>query len=610
MIRISTLAALSLSALLAACTAPMAGVPSSISSTLAPATVGPVTIGIVAINDFHGALEPPKQSVFVGSRLAPETAVPAGGAAYMASAIDSIRAKYPSHLTVSAGDLIGASSLVSSLYLDEPTIEAWNRIGLDFNAVGNHEFDGGRAELLRKQTGGCTQTTVRAPCQLEKFRGAQFPFLAANTLYPDGRTLFAPSALRFFGSGKRRVGVGLIGVTLKGTGELVSTDRLDGLRFADEADTVNALVPGLKARGADAVVLLIHQGDYTSGTPDPNGCLDLHGALQKILPRLDPRVDIVVSGHTHWAYVCDLAQADPTHPFLLTSAGVFGELVTDIRLDIDPVAHKVVARSAHNVIVQSESYVASRGPVATTDAFPRFVPRPDIAAYVARYVAAAKDYTTRPAGKLAGIATRPQGDASRAAGTLGNLIADAQLGATTGAGAQIAFMNPFGVRAPHVLQPAADGTVTFGQIYAVQPFNNELITKSYTGAQLKALLEQDFSGADPTSILAPSQGFRYSFDLSRVEGDRIVAMTLNDQPIRPEASYRVTVNSFLANGGDSYSVFNQGTDPVIGIRDIDALEAWLKAIPPRPVPADDRTVDLTPGGSTTLKRADAAVSKQ
>ena len=554
---------------------------------------GPVEVGIVAINDFHGSLESPKQSVPVMQPDGSVIQIPAGGAAYLASAIDGIRAKYPHHLTVSAGDMIGGSALVSALYLDEPTIGAMNRIGLNFNAVGNHEFDSGTEELLRKQTGGCTQHTARKPCQVEPFKGAEFDFLAANTLRADGKTLFPATALRTFGKGRRKVSVGLIGATLTGTATLVSPDGIRGITFADEADTINAGVAALKAQGADAIVVLIHQGGRTSGAPNPQGCEALSGAILPILDRLDPRVDVVASGHTHWSYVCDNGTRDPARPFLLTSAGVFGELVTDIRLAIDPASGKVVARDARNVIVQSEGYTASRGAIGQSDRYPRFTPRPDIAEYVAKYAAASREFALRPAGRIGGIPVRPQGDRSRFGGSLGNLIADAQLAATTGAGAQIALMNPFGIRAPHTLIPSADGSVTFGQIYAVQPFNNELVTKTLTGAQLKAVLEQNFSGTDPVSVLTPSRGLAYNFDLSRPEGDRVVALTLNGEAIRPEARYRVTTNSFLAGGGDSYTVFATGTDAVIGMSDIAALEAWLQAVPPRAVPEEERTADVT-----------------
>ena len=565
----------------------------------------PVEVGIIAINDFHGALEPPRQSVPAplpadvptppdGDRI---VAVPAGGAAWLASAIDRVRAQYPHHLTVSAGDLIGGSQLASSLYLDEPAVGVMNRIGLDFNAVGNHEFDRGAAELKRLVGGGCTQLSARQPCQLEQWRGARFPFLAANSVQPDGQTLFAPTALRSFGKGRSKVTVGLIGVTLKATADLTARENLQGVTFADEAATVNALVPRLKAGGADAIVLLIHQGGRTTGDPDPNGCNALSGEIKPILDRLSPQVDVVVSGHTHWAYVCDYAAINPARPFLLTSAGVFGELITDIRLAIDPATRKVVAKSARNVIVQSPGYTNIRGDIVAQPAFPRFEPRADIAEYVGRYVAASKGFVERPVGKLGGLVERPGGDASNKGGSLGNLIADAQLAATAGAGAQIALMNVFGIRAPGRIVPAPDDGVTFGQLYAVQPFANTLVTQTLTGAELKAVLEQGLDANQPVQFLSPSRGFSYSVDMARAEGQRVVAMTLDGRPIDPAATHRVTTNNFLANGGDSFSVLAGQRDAVIGGTDIDALEAWLKAVPPRPAPLEPRVIDLNPAAT-------------
>jgi 5'-nucleotidase len=255
----------------------------------------------------------------------------------------------------------------------------------------------------------------------------------------------------------------------------------------------------------------------------------------------------------------------------------------------------VVAKQARNVIVQSEAFSNARGEVANTDRFARFVPRADVAAYVARYSEAARAFTERPVGKLAGPVERFNGHSSAMGGTLGNLIADAQLGATIGAGAQIALMNPFGIRAPHQLEPAPDGSLTFGQLYSVQPFNNSLITQTMTGAELKAVLEQGLDNDSPVQLLSPSQGFAYSFDLSRPVGERIVAMSLNGTAVDPAGSYRVTTNSFLANGGDSFSLFARQRDAVIGMPDIDALEAWLNVATPRTVPSETRVTDRTPG---------------
>ena len=552
----------------------------------------PVIVGIAAINDFHGNLEAPKQAVLVPDSTGQIGPVPVGGAAFLASAVDSVRARYPNHLTVSAGDMTGASPIVSSLFVDEPAIGVMNRIGLDFNAVGNHEFDSGIEELRRKQTGGCAQHTARKPCQVEQFRGGNFTYLAANVLMKDGKTLFPGSALRHFGSGRSRVTVGLIGMTLQGTGPLAPPDAVKDVTFADEADTANALVGQLKAQGADAIVLLIHQGGRTTGAPDPNGCTGLNSDIRPILDRLDTRVDVVVSGHTHWTYICEYGQYNPAKPFLLTSAGLWGEAVTDITLAIDPVSHRVVSRRARNVINQSDGYASPRGPVAVNPALPHFTARADVADYVARYVAAAEDYASRKVGSLAAGADKPTDEKQNTGGPLGALIADAQLAATTGAGAQIAFMNPFGVR--RSLHPAADGSVTFGDIYAVQPFNNDLMTLSYTGAEIKAVLEQGFNADGPEQILTPSAGFAYSYDRSRPLGDRIVAMVLNGAPLDPAKTYRVTVSNFLVNGGDTYSVFIKGRDRVVGTTDIAALEAWLKAVPPRMPPQEERHSDARP----------------
>jgi 5'-nucleotidase len=552
-----------------------------------------VTIGIMGINDFHGALEPPRTSVIVTDGKGGVVQVPAGGSAWLASAVDSIRAQYPHSLAVSAGDMIGSSQLSSSLFLDEPTIGVMNRLGLDFNAVGNHEFDRGRDELKRKQDGGCQQFTRIKPCAIEPFRGASFTYLAANSIEPDGKTLFPGTALRSFGKGRQRVTVGLIGVTLKETADLSAREGLKGVRFADEADTVNALVPRLKEQGADAILLLIHQGGYTKGEPDPGTCPNLTGEIGRILDRLDTRVDVVVSGHTHWSYVCDYAQYNKDKPFLLTSAGVFGQLVTDIALEIDPAANRVIAKRARNVIVQSEGYATRIGRIEPRDGFARFAPRPDIAAYVSRYVEASKSEIQRPAGRLAGEVARPGGDKSWEGGTLGNLIADAQLAATRSAGAQIAFMNAFGIRAPHVLTPAADGTLTFGQLYQVQPFTNGLVTQSLSGAELKAALEEGLDDNQPRQLLSASAGFAYSYELARPVGDRIVAMSLDGKAIDPAATYRVTTNSFLANGGDSFATLARQRDFAIApMTDIEALEAWLSGPGPRAVPAETRASEV------------------
>ncbi len=572
-----------------------------------PEAARTVTVGITGINDFHGNLEPPRQSVLMPDGNGGTVQVPAGGAAYLAGAVRQIRGKYAHHLTVAAGDLMGSSPLASALFLDEPAVEVLNRIGLDFAAVGNHEFDYGVPELLRKQTGGCAKHTPRVPCQLEQFRGAQFGFLAANVVTAEGRTLFPATALKSFGKGADRVSVGLIGMTLKGTSALVGSTVNTAVAFKDEAETANALVERLKQQGADAVVVVIHEGGRTGGTPDPNGCEALNGAIRPILDRLDTRVDLVVSGHTHWAYVCDYGVYNKDKPFLLTSAGVWGEVVTDITLDIDPRAHRVVAKRAHNVAVQSEAYVSPLRPVPLTGAVPAIAPDPAIASYVARYVAASTAFTSRKVGWLAEPLEKAEGNAWGTGGRLGNLIADAQLASAAGEGAQIACTNPFGIRRSLLTQP--DRSVTYGDLYLVQPFGSELVTMTLTGAELKAAMEQQLDTIAPEQLLACSDGFRITIDRSRAEHDRVTAMTLGGRPVDPARDYRVTVNSFLANGGDSFTAFVNGRDRKVGVTDIAALEAYLKpANPVRSASREVRVTDLRPELKTNNLKAPPGIT--
>lgn len=571
--------AFAFTALLAGCAAPQ-GQSAAVSAPPPPA---PVEVAILALNDFHGNLEPPRQSVGMPDGQGGTAQVPAGGVAWLASALDSLRARHANSLTVAAGDLISASPLASSLFLDEPSVEALSRIGLDYAAVGNHEFDRGTKELLRMQAGGCAKLTAREPCQLETFAGARYHYLAASTITASGAPLFPASAIRTFGSGAGAVKVGVIGLTLRGTPMLVNPAGIADVTFADEADTINAEVPKLKAEGADAIVVLIHQGGKQGGAPDPNGCNGFAGEIEPILARLTPAVDVVVSGHTHADYICEMPTADPGRKVLLTSAGLYGKELTEITLSIDPAAHRVTARSARNLIVQSQPFTSAKGPVALSPLVPAYAPRADIAAYVQRYVDASKAYATRPVGKLSGPASKGEGATG---GPLGNLIADAQLAATRGAGAQIALMNPFGIRAAVV--PAADGTVTFGDIYLAQPFGSALVTETLTGAEIKAVLEQGFDDVGPDQALAPSAGFAYRIDRRAPVGSRISAIMLGGRPIDPAAQYRVTMNGFLALGGDGFTVFKSGRGAVTGPTDIEALEAWFRGVSKRDVPAEER----------------------
>lgn len=540
-------------ALLAAGAVSATGVPAAAAQP-PPRDVG---FQLLALNDFHGNLEPP-----AGSSGRVGTVV-AGGAEYLATHVAALEATNPENtLVVSAGDLIGASPLLSALFHDEPTIEAMNRIGLDYNAVGNHEFDEGADELLRMQRGGCHPVDG---CQDgTDFAGAEFDFLAANVVDARGRTLFKPYKIENRDGAK----VAFIGMTLEGTPTIVSAAGIAGWTFRDEADTVNALIPELRRQGVEAVVVLLHEGGSPTGL-DINGCAGVTGPIVDIVQRLDPAVDLVVSGHTHQPYNC-VIDGIPT-----TSAFSFGRLVTDIDLRVDArTGHVLPGMTINNKIVTRD---VARDP-AVTD-------------LIARYAAAAAPIANRPVGRITADLTRvPDAGGEQ---TMGNAIADAQLFASTAApaGAQVAFMNPGGVRADLLFAGSAagegDGVVTYGELFSVQPFGNGLLTMTLTGAQLERMLEQQFCGINAGSarVLLPSAGFRYSYSVSaRGTADCAAAnavdpasVSLGGVPLDLAASYRVTVNTFLADGGDGFSVLPQGTDRVGGAVDTDAFEDYLAA---------------------------------
>ena len=546
--------------------APLALLAACATVPLAPR--GPVEVQILAINDFHGNLETPEGTIPVTQADGTDVVSRVGGAAQLAGTLASLRSGHKNTITVAAGDLIGASPLASAWFLDEPTIDALNLAGLELAAVGNHEFDKGSSELLRMQKGGCERFTTRKPCQLEPFKGARFTYLAANVQRADGSTLFPATAVRSYGP----IRVGFIGMTLKDTGILASPAGVAGLSFTDEAATANALVPSLKAEGADTVVLLIHQGGKAPKAYQTSSCEGLAGPILDIIDRLDPAIRTVVSGHTHQAYACTLDRGGAAR--LLTSGGKYGFMATDIRLTFDPSTHGILASTAQNVPAPADG---------ASD--------PQVASLTARYVKAAAPVAERVIGRLAGPAPRSETEDESPAAAL---VADAELAVARlpdKGRAQIAFTNATGVRTG--LFPKSDGSVTFGQVFQMQPFGNNLVTKSYTGAQLKAALEQQFKTVDGkgrvTSLLIPSAGFRFRYDLARPDGDRITLMELDGKPIDPAASYRVTVNNFLASGGDGFSALSAGSDAADGGLDLDAMEAWLAK--GQPVPALGRTRD-------------------
>jgi len=514
-------------------------------------TPAPVELRILAINDFHGNLRPPPGGIRINDPEdgAKKVTVAAGGAEYMATLVKQLRDGHKNTIFVAAGDLIGASPFLSAMFHDEPSIEALSMMGLAITSVGNHEFDEGKTELLRMQNGGCHPVDG---CQgPHPFTGAKFRYLAASTVETaTGKSVLPPYEIREF----EGIPIAFIGLTLKETASIVSPSGIAGLEFRDEAETVNALVPQLRARGVEAIVVLIHQGGEPSG--DYNECPAITGPIVDIVKKFDRAVDVVVSGHTHRAYIC---QVDGR---LVTSGDKYGTLVTAIDLKLDPVTRDIVSARAENVIVANASLARD----------------PDQTALIGAYDKLSAPIANRPAGSVTQTLSRVPNEAGESA--LGDIIADAQLAATKAAqdgSAVIALTNPGGIRTDII--PKENGAVSFGELFASQPFRNRLVTMTLTGGQLKDMLEQQWLDPKRPRILQVSNGFSYKWDASKPFGDRVVTekMTLNGRPIEPGSSYRVTVNDYLAVGGDGFTVAKQGTAPQYGGYDADALFAFFRA---------------------------------
>lgn len=544
----------------------LAGCASSSASLRTAEQALPIKVQVLAFNDFHGQLEPPTgggSHVTVGFKEdGTRLNEVGGGAAYFAWHVAALRAQNPHTVVVSAGDLIGGSPLLSALFHDEPTIEAMNLIGLDIHGVGNHEFDEGSTELLRMKAGGCHP--VEGCQDGTPFAGARFEFLAANVLVDPttGRTLFPRYTLREF----EGVKVAFIGMTLEGTPQLVTPQAIAGITFKDEVETVNALIPELRAQGVEAVVLIVHEGGMQKG--HFNECKEASGAIVDMASALDDEVDLIVSGHTHQAYNCVIDGKR------VTSASSAGRVLTRIEMTLDPETHDVVEVQAENQVV-----TRTAGEVA------------EVNELIKTYATKADPLRNRIVGRMAQKAGGSRSSSPSGETVIGNLIADAQLAATQPVhlgGAQVAFMNPGGIRGSGELP---EGEVTFGQLFTLQPFGNSLVTLTLTGEQLHTLLEQQAlelqSDNTPRRVLQVSSGFSYTWKASAPKGQRVdlSSIKLNGAPIDPKGRYRVTVNSFLAAGADSFSVLKEGTEPLGGVVDVEALEQYLKKNSPVQPPA-------------------------
>jgi 5'-nucleotidase len=549
-------------------------------------------VQLLGFNDFHGHVESNTPgTIQIGqSRNAAgaivNQVVPAGGAEFLATHVKALRTANSNTITVGSGDLIGASPLLSGLFHDEPAIEALNLVGLDVSGVGNHEFDEGLQELYRMMNGGCHPTDG---CQDgTPFLGSIFGYLAANVFFEGTSNTILPAyEIRKVDNAK----IAFIGLTLEGTPLIVTPSAVAGLEFRDEVETVNALVDKLRnEEGVRSFVILLHQGGFQNApfsNADPaqnlpgwagiNNCDNLGGEIVEIANGLSDQVDVIVSGHTHAQYNC--SGAKEIDGKVVTSAASFGRLITDIDLVIDHQTKDITSATAVNRIVTQD---VLRDPAVTA----LLNHYKAIADPIANRVVGSATETLLSARDVTPVPGDPDGDGEA---PLGNIVADAQLEATAPTdfgGAVIAFMNPGGIRAP-----IAAGEVTYGELFAVQPFGNTLVVKTCTGAQIQALLEQQVF---PGRILAVSRGFNYTWAASRPAGDKVInsSVTLNGNPIVDSQAYRVEMNSFLADGGDGFSVFRDCTNQLGGEVDLDALVRYFMAHSPISPPTENRITRL------------------
>ncbi|MFJ1800006.1 bifunctional metallophosphatase/5'-nucleotidase [Streptomyces sp. NPDC088180] len=549
-----------------------------------------VDVQLLSFNDLHGNLEPPAGSAGNVSETQPDgtvKAIPAGGVEYLATSLRTARKGNPYSVTAAGGDMVGASPLLSGLFHDEPTIEALNGLGLDVSAVGNHEFDEGAAELARLQNGGC-HPVEGCYEKGKKFKGADFPYLAANvTKEKTGRPLLKPYTVWK----KNGVKIGFIGVTLEGTPDIVTANGVKGLKFHDEVETINKYARELDRKGVKSIVALIHEGGAPASTSynydcDSPGAGDgISGPIVDIAKGITPKVDALVTGHTHQAYVCTVP--DPAgKPRMVTSASSFGKLYTDTTLTYDRRTKDIVRTS-----VKSANHIVTRHPDRSAK---------DMTDLITRWNTLAAPIAGKPQGW---ISADINGRGSTAPEKpLGNVIADAQLEGLAPAdkgGAEVAFMNPGGIRADLVHKASGgegDGVVTYGEAFTVQPFTNMMNVVDLTGAQLVTALQQQVSGANEASpkILQVSRGLTYTLDLTKTGAARVVTDTikLNGAAIDPAKSYRVAMNEFLAGGGDGFAALGQGTNKLVGASDLDLFNAYLAAhstaTAPLAPPATDR----------------------
>jgi 5'-nucleotidase len=522
-------------------------------SGCASAPVRPLEINLVALNDFHGNLEPSKYTYTPPGAAQPRT-IQAGGIDVLKGALDAFRKDDPDLLFVAAGDLVGASPAASSMFADEPSIEALNRMGLVASSLGNHEFDQGPRELLRQQHGGCDSPRPAKACRFAPdFKGAGFTYLASNVVDAQTGKNLVPGWRIVDVKG---VKVGLIGAVLHDLASVTIASSIRGLAINDEAASINAVLPAMRAQGAQVFVVLIHEGGFADQPYDKADCDTLHGPIVAITKKLDPAIRLVISGHSHTGYLCKVDGK------VVTQADAYGHLLSRIRLTLDPATKAVQDIQVRNVVVAPDAFTPDAG----------------LSAYLADVRTKSRAELAKPVARVQGALSRKENPSGES--VLGGVIADAAVAATRDQGAQIGFMNPGGIRKD--LETGDGGVVTFGQAQAVLPFGNTLVVMDLTGAQLRRVLEQqwDRPAASSPSILAVSSNLTYDWDSTQPVGRRTANVKIAGKALDDGKVYRVVANNFLAEGGDNIPMFAKGTRRVeTGLRDLDALIAYLQKHP-------------------------------
>ncbi|WP_182047388.1 bifunctional metallophosphatase/5'-nucleotidase [Curtobacterium sp. ME26] len=535
------------------------------------AAEGDTTIDLYNVNDFHGRIA---QSISKDSAGAPSPRDgDAAGAATLAGALEQLRGTDTSTSAfVSSGDNIGGSTFESFIQDDQPTIDVLNQMDLSVSAIGNHELDKGQDDLRDRVIGG----------QGDGVRAAQWDYVSANILdSATGEPAFDPYAIEEI-SGKR---VAFIGATVDLVGQgLVAPDGIAGLEMGDITTEVNKVAERLTDGNAandeaDVLVLLVHDGAESSTPVSPTSNTDFSRAVYGVTPK----VSAILSAHTHQTYSYAITPTGGTTPRPVIQTGSYGFNLGHVQLQV-AADGTVTAPVAENLRLVDGTYAKDAAVQATVDTAVKEADRLG-AVELGTIDRDLKRAVQSP--DADGLQSENRGGES----TLGNFVAEVQRSQTERQGSQIAFMNPGGLRAD-----IGAGTVTYKEAAVVQPFANTLVVLDLTGDQIRQALEQQWqpsTASRPFLKLGASAGFSYTYDPEATAGARITSMTLDGEPVDADTTYKVTVNSFLATGGDNFAAFKgAAAKQDSGMVDLEAQVQYFRANPEVAVQEDQRAVGV------------------